>query len=337
MAGRLLHAHRVIPRVASLLPVLAVMACSTGEPSRGVVSVAIDDPAQYWEAGGFAAMTPPVRLPSRDGRERIAVWLRIPDGENLRVERGPAGGVELAYPEGTVADRADMSDGADARSVGDVRGTRFVGEGRELFHVLRRLDDGSPRLSGVEWARDDAPAAREATDQMATRVAQMEGLSPDEAARDPELRLFRQQNDCASCHQHEKPERAVRDARGTAGGALPNRATDGAGLYVIATVLADGAPLETHRAREMNVEDPFVSVTCGADGSPPRLVRRAGGARRYDCDDGRVPYARYDLPAALASGDDHARAVCRSRAYLFEHMDVGGRAAYAGAFSACGL
>jgi hypothetical protein len=327
-----------MPRFASLLPAFAMVACSTGDASRGVVPVAIEDSGSYWENAGFAAMTPPLRLPSRDGRERIAVWLKIPDGKTIRVEPRPDGGLALSYPAGTIADRADMSDGSDPRSVGDVRGTTFIGEGRELFHVLRRLDgDDSPRLAGVEWARDDAPAAREATDRMTSRVAEAEGLSADEAAQDPELRLLRQQNDCASCHLHGKPERTLRGARDATGGALPNRATDGAGLYVIATVLADGAPLETHRAREMNVEDPFVSVTCGADRSAPRLVRRAGGARHYDCDDGSVPYGRYDLPAALARDDDHARAVCRSRSYLFEHMDPTGQAAFASSFSVCGL
>jgi hypothetical protein len=78
-------------------------------------------------------------------------------------------------------------------------------------------------------------------------------------------------------------------------------------------------------------------VTC-ADGNPANVVVKARGRRRqFACEDESVPYARLDVAAALADGDSRAAAVCRSRAYLADHMDEKGRDAYRGAFNECGL
>ena len=97
----------------------------------------------------------------------------------------------------------------------------------------------------------------------------------------------------------------------------PRRATDDAGFYGVLGVLADAAPLEDHRPRDRNADDPFVAIA------------RPG--------DGGVPRAALDLPRALAAGAPHAAAVCRSRRYLFDHMDPDARAAFAPAFSECGI
>jgi hypothetical protein len=115
---------------------------------------------------------------------------------------------------------------------------------------------------------------------------------------------------------------------------LPNRGTDASGLYTTASILGDSAPLETHRARDMNEEDPYVSVVC-ADGRPAVFAVR-GARRHFACDDGSVPYATLDMKRALADADPRARAVCRSRAYLGEHMAPGDRAPFADAFAECG-
>src|SRR5215472_9722744 len=119
-----------------------------GTPPVGEVTIA--DPSHHWKTGGFAQMTPPIYLPSSDGKERIEVWLRVPVGSRIRVIARPGVEPTLSYPPDTVADRIDLRDGDDRASVSDVRGTRFV-EGGEIFHVYRRL--GGAGLSGFEWPR----------------------------------------------------------------------------------------------------------------------------------------------------------------------------------------
>jgi hypothetical protein len=287
--------------------------------------VSIVRPDTYWASHGFVEMTPPIRLPSRDGAERIIVWLRVPDGQRIAVVRRADGAATLSYPTETVSDRVDIRDWREPSSVQDVRGTRFE-QGQEYFHVLRPLSPAG--LEGLEWPRGDQLATRAATEEMLARLGEQ---APS---------LFAMQNDCASCHAHDKAERRRFPSNAsvaTAEGAAPNRGTDADGLYTVATVLADSAPLETHRPRDMNEGDPYVSVAC-EDGTAAELVVGARGRwRHFRCDDGSVPYARFDLGRALAEEDAHARAVCQSRAYLWNHMDGDGRAAFASAFEECGL
>jgi hypothetical protein len=296
-------------------------------PAAVVAPVAIEEPATYWERSGFVEMVPPIRLPSAEGRERIAVWLRIPDGERIGVVPGAGGRPTLTFPSGAVADRLDMRDGEEAGSVQDVRGTRFE-LGREVFHVLRPI--GPSRLVGVEWPRGDEAASREATATMRAQLAWAMGTNAATLRGRRALDLFERLNDCGGCHVHNKPEeRASANRSG-----LPNRASDANGLYTIATVLDVGAPLETHRALDRNENDPYVSVAC-LDGNTARLQPR-GEQRHFVCADGSVPYATLDLERALAHEDPHARAVCRSRRYLYDHMDATGRSTFAAAFTACG-
>jgi hypothetical protein len=82
-------------------------------------------------------------------------------------------------------------------------------------------------------------------------------------------------------------------------------------------VLSDAAPLEDHRPRDLNAGDPLVTITRATSDAVPR--------------------ARVDVPRALVSGRPHELAVCRSRRYLFNHMDDGARRAFAAAFADCSI
>jgi hypothetical protein len=324
----------VLAAAATLLSVEPIRARMTA-----LTPVTIEDPATYWTRSGFVEMTPPIRLPSQDGRERIVIWLRLPEKSLLRVVRREGEKPALSYPPGTVADRVDMRDYRRPSSVADVRGTRFE-SGQEYFHVLRSLapaagSAGSPAgattlLRGLEWKRGDAVAERRATDQMLARMAEARGI--EEPSDDPMLMRFERRNDCGGCHTHDKPERRTHES----GELMPNRGTDADGLYTIATVLEDEAPLETHRARDMNEGDPFIRIMCG-DGSDATLSNGPRRRRHYTCAEGSVPRGRIDLRAALDANDLHGRAVCASRAYLAAHMDEEGRAAFSEAFRECGL
>lgn len=311
--------------VAVVAIAVACSACSQSEPAEpGVRSspLAIRDPATFWKQGGFVRMTPPIRLPSRDGRESIEVWLSIPEGATLGVAHPESGAPTLVYPAGTRADRVDLRDGSDATSVTDVRGTSFVDGGRELFHVLR--PEGAPggaRLAGFEWPRADTRASAAATSAMADRLAGA-GVSGDE------VDLFAELDDCAGCHVHDRAPLTLRSPEG-----VPNRGTDSGGFFVVQSVLADDAPLERHRALDTNTGDPFVHVTCPGGGAA-KLESR-GGTRHFACEGRSVPRGHYDLGAALAAGDAHAAAVCESRRYLAEHMNDAARAAFASAIREC--
>jgi hypothetical protein len=290
--------------------------------------VSIDDPRTYWTRTGFVEMTPPIRLPSRDGRERITVWLRVPEGENIALVWRD-GRPRLTYPPGTVADRVDLRDGQDPGSVEDVRGTQFT-SGGEYFHVLRPLGLGD--LAGVEWARGDRAAARAATDRMLAHIAR---FSRHTFQFEVEQQVFERHNDCAICHEPGKEERVSSRQIGADG--LPNRGTDAAGLYTVASVLADSAPLERHRAHDMNEGDPYISVLCSDQRPAVFRISREGQVRHYACEDQSIPRARFDLVRALSDGDTHAIAVCASRAYLWRHMAEDGHRAFASVFGECFL
>ena len=98
----------------------------------------------------------------------------------------------------------------------------------------------------------------------------------------------------------------------------------------------DTVPLERHRARDMNVGDPFLTFSCPT-GPAPTLVQAPGGARAYRCPQGGSPSATLDVRRALAESDARTVALCRSRAYLRDHMDEPARTLFAPSFLACGL
>jgi hypothetical protein len=287
-----------------LLTIVAVViGCSRpAEPT----AIRIDDPDQHWRSNGFVEMVTPLEPPtSATGRDRITVWLKLPEGETIG--RGPS----LRYPAGTVADRVEYIDGR----IADVRGTRFIAGGVELFHVVRPDGDA---LAGYEWRRGDADLERRATELATARV--------EPAARE----RFRRFNDCASCHQHDRPQ-AMRDDA-----VDPPRATDSSGLYQMLAVLSDVAPLDHHRPRELNVDKPDLRVDC-SDGATPRLHDDGRGARHYVCANHGVPLGHVDIERARQRRDTRALAVCRSRRYLMEHMAPDARVAFAPAFAACGF
>jgi hypothetical protein len=98
-------------------------------------------------------------------------------------------------------------------------------------------------------------------------------------------------------------------------------------------VLADAAPLERHRPRDLNIEDHFMRITC-VRGSAMIAADREGG-RQPRCTDGEVPRATLDVPRALAAGDAHARAVCASRRWLAAHLSDQARARFTAAIEEC--
>src|SRR5581483_11475852 len=111
---------------------------------------------------------------------------------------------------------------------------------------------------------------------------------------------------------------------------------DDSGLYQLLAVLNDETALEFYRARNANVEDPFVSVGC-AGGAAPRTARDPGGTARVVCSDQSVPVGRLDLVAALDAGDARARRICRSRMALASHLDDVGRQEFAAALRECAV
>ncbi|HKE18202.1 MAG TPA: hypothetical protein VKB80_25165 [Kofleriaceae bacterium] len=298
-------------RAAWAILLLGCGRAGAGEPPH----LEIRDPESHWQRAGFVEMVPPVRPPSSgDGSDEIRVYLRLPESARIAVVAG-AGGPSMVFPPGTVADRVELVGGR----VVDVRGTRFGEGGEETFHVYRRAGES---LAGTEWPRSDPRLAALATAQLAKEL-RAAGSSADR------VRRFERLADCVPCHEPDQPQ-ASRPRSGR-----PNRRTDASGLVVPLATLADAAPIELHRPRDMNADDRFITTTCA--GAPAELRGGPRGARRYVCADGSLPISRLDVTAALAAGDPHAARVCASRRTLFAHLDAGGRRAFASAFRACGI
>ncbi len=78
-------------------------------------------------------------------------------------------------------------------------------------------------------------------------------------------------------------------------------------------------PLEIYGVFDPNLSDPHVRISC-PEGAP--VVPSPGGNRHASCPDRAIPLGTLDVAAALASGDDHARAHCRSVGYLIDHLDA---------------
>jgi len=312
-----------------VLWVLACVGLSGGcRPSLRRMEVA--DPQAYWPEGGFAELVPPIRLPtSLDATDHITIWLRIPENGRIGVG-GASEHPTLIYPRGTVADRIEMREPAGAATrhdwaVMDVRGTTIGQDGTQVFHCLQPTGAGGA-LAGFEWRRGDERAEHAAADGLVAIAIGGRLAGAPEHVRAAFGERLRKLNRCAACHE---PERAARTRAAERG---PRRATDGAGFYGVLDALADAAPLEGHRPRELNGQDPFISVSCGSVVAPKRDAD--GG---FACPDGGLPVARFDLARARAESHPHALAVCRSRRYLFDHMDGAARAAFEAAFTECGI
>lgn len=227
-----------------------------------------------------------------------------------------------AFPPGTTADRVEEVRGPDGWRVADVRGETLTADGGR-FHLLR--PEGAA-LTGYAWSRDEPAHDRWVHETLAEAIV-MGDMASDGMASDTREGVasgLRARGDCARCHGANRP--ADLGPR-----ALVHRETDPQGWYVPASVLADGAPLERYRPDDPN-EGPFVIVRCQS-GEAERVSIRGG--RRWRCPAGDIPWARFDVAAALAAGDPHAEAVCASRRWLAEHMSERARLHFAAAWAAC--
>ncbi len=121
------------------------------EPATSARAMRVEHPSSYWIEHGFVEMIPAI-LPATtpDGRERITVWLRLPEGAFWRARwRHPGApsrtGLSTRYDR-----RAYRSlDRSGSWEAEDFRGTRFLPEGQE-FHVLRPDTSHPGQLSGFE-------------------------------------------------------------------------------------------------------------------------------------------------------------------------------------------
>lgn len=107
------------------------------------------------------------------------------------------------------------------------------------------------------------------------------------------------------------------------------------GFIVPNAVLQDDCVISDHRPEDINVEDGFVTGYC-ADGRGA-VLREDEGHEWFDCEDGSQPRGRRDIEAGLAADHHYTQAVCESRHALFRHMTASARAAFARAFSVCGI
>lgn len=288
----------------------------------------VEDQARYPASQGLVEMTPAIRLPTtKDDTQRITVWLHIPPGARIETLLTPDGRPVLRMPEGTRADRVEYQrcpppGERGCWSVLDVRGTRFEDSGGELFHVLLPVED-TPHaaLRGAEWARGDRRAEERAT----ARLVELLGSPRRHGITDTDVRTFREQNDCAHCHEHARPAE-----RFPGGDGRPERPTDASGLFTPLMVLTEWQPVSRARSLDLNARDPFVDVRCG-----DAAARFVDG--EFTCPDGSVPRARRNIRAGLAAHDAYTERVCASRQHLFDHLDDVGRRAFAESFRACGI
>lgn len=294
---------------AALSLALSLGACRKGDP---VTAVDLGDPDNYFKRD-YVELIPAVRLPTDpEGRDQIHVYVKLPKRGRFDVDKDG----RLRVPDGTVAERVESYDG----KVIDVRGIRFD-DGKQWFHVYRRSGE---RLAGFEWPREDRGAGERARARVDELVVATEPAGPQ---HDAFIARYRQLADCAACHvaARAEPKRV---------GTLPNRATDASGLFVPQTLLADRAPAERHRPRDLNIDDRFMRMTC-VNASFMIEADRAGG-RLPRCLDGGVVTVELDLPRALAAGDAHAKAVCDSRRWMGEHLTSGARDRFKAAIAECG-
>ncbi|MBY0495330.1 MAG: MBL fold metallo-hydrolase [Cyanobacteria bacterium] len=317
-----------------LCPVLlAAVLPAHGQDIR-LKAVEIPNDESFWRRSGFVEMVPPVRLPSDTSNDNlIKVWLRIPDGGKITLDwLADQKRHALRFPAGTIADRVEtMRNQRKAlqtiNGIEDVRGGTIDADGGTLFHVYQPVAGRSPDLlSGFEWRRIDNASDDRAADSL---IALFYPNASAEAKTESEF--FRRLNQCGACHQPNQP------APWMAGARVPGRSnllTDTHGFFQPSTVLESTMAVRAHRPWDLNVDDPFVTVSCGST----RVTATTDGNRRfYRCPNGEQPIGTLDVVAALAKGDAHARQVCEARKYLFDHMDEKAREPYAPFFAECSI
>jgi hypothetical protein len=310
----------------------------------------ITDPVGRWQRAGYAGMVPSIHLPTTHAADDlIHVWLRIPEGAAIDARWLPdERRWQLELPPGTAADRVEYyriggrapgaaalyfdSAAADAAdwTIADVRGTRVAPDGSQRFHVYRPVSGTDHAdLAGWSWPRGDADLQARATQMLLEHCA----TTPRPTGKPPmgpaELDAMRRLNDCAGCHARGKPPLAFdRPGRSL------ERGTDNLGFYVPTAVLSDHCVVANHRPRDVNADDPFVTVRCG---DAPAELKVEDGEEWYHCPGARVPTGHRDVRAALAAGHAYTERVCASRRWLYERMTARARRAFAKPLAACGL
>ncbi len=306
-----LHRLRLALRALAAVSLVASLSFAWRAHQRRVVSLEIRATPEYWARAGFVEMVPPLRLPGRAALElETRVWLRLPEHSLLEVTRDSSSGRPLLhYPEGAEAVRVETARSARGTSVADARGIRFGAQGSQLLYVLRPHLHGEPTaLRGYSWPRADGAAQIQAEQLMGPAVR---GLA------------------CAACHVPARPDAARVGEFGEVA-----RGTDGAGLFQVQTVLADRVPVESYAPRERNAGDPNLVVHCGA---APAALSSSKFGPVFSCPNDALPVGTLDVSRGVQSGDARVLALCHARRYLYDHLDVNGRAAFREAFRACGI
>ena len=305
---------------------------SKGEPRElapGVRRVELENPEAHY--GEYLELVPPIRLPSSAADQaQVSIRVQLPQNAEIGVldtELGP----RLAFPPGTVMDRLEWVGRDPKRSLADVRGTRIDAAGREWHHNYRRtrLEADAPLL-GYEWPVDDAAATKVAVDAL---IEDLRTLPPASKMRSVEKRTrylngLRAKADCLKCHTPSRAENAYAMQHG-----LINRPTDASSFFTPQTIFDTRTLLEDYGAFDPNLApsvsstdapamavDPFTHFEC-PNGAPARAMKQEKGRVRVVCDEG-LARARYDLGAALAAGEAHAKRVCASRLALARHLDA---------------
>ena len=298
--------------------VLAFRMPALGAPTGPILKV--PNQVDYWKNEGFEKMEGPLRLPT-DGSETdiIQVWLKLPENAKLTAQRindSQEDRYTLIYPPGTIADRIEFEIGSGG--VDDVRGSRIDVDGSPLFHVYETAPGTDQSwLEGYEWRRSDDVA------DVIAGEALIKLLYPH--ASQGVKNHFRQLNHCGACHEPNAPSPLTT--------ASPFRfESDTQGFFQPITVLQNEMTVRDHRSRDINADDPFITVWCG---NQPTKAVVSGMDRWYSCPNEQAPVGKLDIVAALAAKDAHALQICESRAYLFRHMDDNAQAAFAPAFEEC--
>ncbi|MDX2012757.1 MAG: hypothetical protein SFW67_21335 [Myxococcaceae bacterium] len=263
---------------------------------------AASDAQSFWRDQGFVPLVPAVPLPtSSDGRMRIEVWARLPDGARLsHDDRG-----RPVFPPGSEVIRLELWRTRPEPAPGlwvlaDARGTRLEPSGLQRYSLRRpmRLAPGSTWV-GAEWAGD-----RHRTVSEGVLAGFQRALKLDDGA----VQRLRTQNQCPACHQPNLEQ-----------GPPPiRRGTDGHGFYVPATILAKTTPIEAYRDREPH--GPGLDVKCN-DGAEARVVTTPEGGWHHECGPQAFPLGTVDRPRLAGELLAHLAAHCASERWLSAHGD----------------